>query len=350
MKKKMWPIIYGFILTAFTAYVLLDTFVFERKMMENATKQNTSMFDGMSTNEINNEISGDNLLTENRGETSDNKTSTENKEDLSGNETSTENWGESSNDNKENTLVDGTTGDDVKSYTNENVSITLKEYYEKETHIYVADVYVSSSKYIKSAFAQDTYGKNVKEKTSVIAKNNNAIFAVNGDYYGAQERGYVIRNGVAYRYSSDGDDILCLYADGTMQIVDSDDTDPDRLVEEGVWQAWNFGPGLLDEAKILVGKKDEVAQAMASNPRTAVGMVAPCHYIFVTSDGRTEESAGLSLYELAEFMKKLGVKTAYNLDGGGSATMYFDGEVINKPTTHGEIKERRISDIVYIGK
>ena len=58
----------------------------------------------------------------------------------------------------------------------------------------------------------------------------------------------------------------------------------------------------------------------------------------------------LSLYELAEFMTSLGCETAYNLDGGGSSTMVFNGTVINKPTTNGHhIKERSVSDIVYIG-
>ena len=89
---------------------------------------------------------------------------------------------------------------------------------------------------------------------------------------------------------------------------------------------------------------------MASNPRTAIGIIDELHYVFVVSDGRTEESEGLSLYELAEFMQSIGVTTAYNLDGGGSSTMYFNGEVINKPTTGGRhIKERSVSDIVYIG-
>lgn len=89
---------------------------------------------------------------------------------------------------------------------------------------------------------------------------------------------------------------------------------------------------------------------MASNPRTAIGIIDNLHYVFVVSDGRTEESEGLSLLELAEFMEGLGVETAYNLDGGGSSTMYFNGEVINTPTTNGRsVKERSVSDIVYIG-
>ena len=72
-------------------------------------------------------------------------------------------------------------------------------------------------------------------------------------------------------------------------------------------------------------------------------------YVFVVSDGRTSESQGLSLKQLAEFMKELNVTTAYNLDGGGSSTMYFNGQIINKPTTNGRnIEEREVSDIVYL--
>ena len=70
----------------------------------------------------------------------------------------------------------------------------------------------------------------------------------------------------------------------------------------------------------------------------------------MVSDGRTGDNEGLSLYDLAEFMQSLGVKDAYNLDGGGSSTMVFEGELINNPSTGGKhSKERSVSDIVYIG-
>ena len=99
-----------------------------------------------------------------------------------------------------------------------------------------------------------------------------------------------------------------------------------------------------------VSTDTEVGRAMASNPRTAIGLIDNNHYLFVVSDGRTQESEGLSLYQLAQFMKSLGAKTAYNLDGGGSSTMVFQGSLINKPTTSGrDIRERKVSDIVYIG-
>ena len=95
---------------------------------------------------------------------------------------------------------------------------------------------------------------------------------------------------------------------------------------------------------------DEVGRAKADNPRTAIAVIDELHYLFVVSDGRTNESQGLSLYELASYLQTKGAQTAYNLDGGGSSTMVFNGEVVNNPTSGGErIKERSVSDIVYIG-
>ena len=90
---------------------------------------------------------------------------------------------------------------------------------------------------------------------------------------------------------------------------------------------------------------------MQSNPRTAIGMITPLHYIMAVSDGRTDASTGLTLYQLAGVMKDMGCVTAYNLDGGGSSTMWFNGEVVNQPTSYGsKISERAVSDIVYIGR
>ena len=234
------------------------------------------------------------------------------------------------------------------SYRDENVSITLNTYRVNDTTVYVADVTLSSAQYLKTAFANNTYGKNVTATTSAIAQANNAILAINGDYYGVQEKGYVIRNGVVYRNTAKGSDVLCIYADGSMEVVSDRDYSAEELVAKGVWQAFSFGPALVESGSVTVGVNTEVGKAMASNPRTAIGLIDKNHLVFVVSDGRTSESAGLSVYELANFMQSLGVQTAYNLDGGGSSTMVFNGVVVNKPTTMGRICERCVSDIVYI--
>ena len=239
------------------------------------------------------------------------------------------------------------------SYSDDNISVTLTEKTVSNTQVYIADVTVSSSEYLKTAFAQNTYGNNVTAKTSETAANNNAILAVNGDYYGAKTTGYVIRTGVVYRDpvredSSNGD--LAIYKDGSFKIIYEDQVSADQLVKDGVVNLLAFGPSLVENGEIVVDTNSEVGQSMSSNPRTAIGIIDENHYIIIVSDGRTSESEGLSLYQMAEIMKSYGVKTAYNLDGGGSSTLYFNGQVINKPTTNGNtISERSVSDIVYIG-
>lgn len=240
------------------------------------------------------------------------------------------------------------------SYSDDNISITLKEYTVSGTVVHVAEVKADSAEYLKTAFAQGSYGKNVTATTSDIADGVDAILAINGDYYGAQEKGYVIRNGKLYRSTAiSGREDLVIYKDGSFEIINESEVTADQLIAKGAMQTLSFGPALVEDGKVSVDSDDEVGRAMASNPRTAIGIKSDGTYIFVVSDGRTDESEGLSLLQLAEFMKKLGAETAYNLDGGGSSTMVFNGSVVNTPTGggigNGSGSERKVSDIVYIG-
>ena len=240
------------------------------------------------------------------------------------------------------------------SYNDGNISIELNEYTVNDTAVYLAEVKLNSAEYLKTAFAHGAYGRNVTETTSDIADSVDAILAINGDFYGTQERGYVIRNGELYRSigSADGEDLV-IYADGSFEIINESEVSAEQLLENGAVQTLSFGPALVEDGEISVGLNEEVGRAMASNPRTAIGVKADGTYLLVVSDGRTEESEGLSLYELADFMQSMGAVTAYNLDGGGSSTMVFNGTVVNDPTGghagHGSGSERSVSDIVYIG-
>ena len=235
------------------------------------------------------------------------------------------------------------------SYKDSSLSINIETYYEYGTYIYVADVYATSIESLKAAFAYDTYGRNITDTTSSIAIDNDAILAINGDFYGSQEYGYVIRNGILYREEGKSDqEDLVIYEDGTFEIINEDDISAEELLENGAWQVLSFGPGIVWDGEIAVSEHEEVDKAKHSNPRTAIGIIGKNHYVLVVSDGRTDESSGLSLYELAEFMQSLGVTTGYNLDGGGSSTMYFNGYIVNNPTSSGNsIKERDVSDIIY---
>ena len=341
MKKHLWAICSAFVLIAFTTYISLDTFVISESYNSNATEINTSLFDGQTDSDTQLTESIDNTQSETHKSRSGRKHSR-----TSVSEGATVTSSETTESSSGINASEPYTGENTVS--SDNYSITLTEYYQNDTKIYVADVILSSAQYLKTAFANDTYGKNVTATTSTIAENNNAVLAINGDYYGVQENGYVIRNGIVYRDSANGSDVLCIYADGTMEVLNDSEYSAEELVSRGVWQAFSFGPALVEDSSVTVDENAEVAKAKASNPRTAIGVIDANHFVFVVSDGRTSESEGLSLYELATFMKGLGVETAYNLDGGGSSTMYFNGYVVNNPTTGGSIKERSVSDIVYI--
>lgn len=305
MKKYLWGIAYGLFLTAFTVYVLLDTFVITRVYITNPSDDKHSI----------------SATTDTGSDAADTKP-----------------------EDSPVILTD-------TSYSDGNISITITEHRQYNTTIYVADVHLSSADYLKTAFAKNAYGKNVTAKTSEISKENNAILAINGDYYGTQERGYVLRNGQLYRKAAKEDqEDLVIYQDGSFEIITEESISADTLLANGAQQVLSFGPGLVVDGQISVVKGQEVGKAMASNPRTAIGIIDDLHYVFVVSDGRTDDSEGMSLYELAMFMQSLGVSKAYNLDGGGSSTMVFNGKVINNPTTSGKsVKERSVSDIVYIG-
>ena len=282
-------------------------------------------------------------------------------------ETQSLNAGSESTDNEPYTAAASETDTAVitdDQYIDDNISITIKTMRVNETDIYVADIELSAAEYLKTAFAQSAYGKNITDTTSNMAAEHDAILAINGDYYGVQESGYVIRNGVLYRSEGkDKQEDLVIYKDGSMEIINEDDIAAEELLEKGAANVLCFGPGLIIDGEITVSEEDEVDKAKSSNPRTAIGIIDDLHYIFVVADGRTELSEGLSLFELAQFMQSLGAETAYNLDGGGSSTMVFNGEIVNVPVSsskkksgHGSsdssassVSERKVSDIIYIG-
>ncbi len=317
MKKHLWAFCYSILLAAFTVYMALDTFVITKVY---------SVADSAQESRISSQAQQPEAVSE---QENDSQTESSDRTGFGAAEVTV-------------------TGN---SYDDGNISITLTEYREHDTSIYVADVLLAAPLYLRTAFAQGAYGKNVTEKTSVIASENNAILAINGDYYGAREGGYVLKNGTLYRDSAVRDqEDLVIYADGSFEIINESGISAETLRDNGAEQILSFGPALVQDGAVTISEDEEVGKAKASNPRTAIAVVDDLHYLFIVSDGRTDESEGLSLYELAGFVRGLGAQTVYNLDGGGSSTMFFNGEVVNQPTSgRGRIKERSVSDIVYIG-
>ena len=331
-KGSEWVLVASALLAVFTVFVLLDTFALARVEQQVDSADTSALFESLAESE-NKEVAAESEQADTPIE-SDNAGAPE----------------EAENSVVESFSQSGPVVTDT-SYADDNISVELSTTRAYDTTVYIADIQVSSAEYLKTAFAQNAYGRNIKDETSSIAEQVGAVLAINGDYYGFRDDGYVLRNGVLYRETpTQSTDALVIYADGSMAAANQDEVSASELEAAGAWQVLSFGPVLIEDGELAVVEGQEVSgKSKASNPRTAIGMISPLHYIVVVSDGRTEGEAGLSLAQLAQVMKDAGAEFAYNLDGGGSSTMWFMGEIINTPTGGRGSNERSVSDIVYFG-
>lgn len=244
-------------------------------------------------------------------------------------------------------------------FTSDNAAMTIEKVTngsgESTLSYFTATLKLTDATALKSAFAENKFGANIVEKTSVIAEGKDAIFAVNGDYYGFRDTGIVIRNGVIFR-DKGAREGLAFYLDGAVEVYEETATDAAALIAAGVWNTLSFGPSLIANGGVKAGIDAVEVDTNFGNhsiqglqPRTAIGVLGPNELVFVVVDGRsTGYSTGVTMTELAQIMLDLGAVTAYNMDGGGSSTMYFNGSLVNNPL--GKNQERETSDILYVAR
>ncbi len=239
------------------------------------------------------------------------------------------------------------------SYLSENLSIEISMTRENRSDIYVADIWVRDLSLLRRGFGGGRY-RSKMQKVSTIAANENAILALTGDNGHNFSKGVVFANGERMRKTQNKKRDVCLIMmDGTMQILSGAELDADKVNEitGNVWQSFLFGPGLLDEEGHALTKFPNSGVTPA-NPRAVIGYYEPGHYCLVQVDGRGTKSrisgknVGYKMTELAALMESLGCKAAYNLDGGQSALMWFNGKVISTPYNGG----RTVGDIVYLAE
>lgn len=184
-------------------------------------------------------------------------------------------------------------------------------------------------------------------KPMTLAKSANALFAISGDYYGIRCNGLVVRNGrkVIAKGARNG---LALYRDGTARVYNERTTTINALLGSGAWQTMSFGPVLLRDGRVSMADID-AAQSYVKrrHPRAGVCVPTPNTVMFILVDGRHPGwSQGMTLPEFAKLFKDRGCSEAYNMDGGQSAALIFDGQIVNKIPGG----QRAISDIFYVAR
>ena len=382
MKKVIIPIIFALVGTSFVTYSFLDTFIIPKNV------KNVSFSFNNSSNSLPAIIPIVKPGTSSSSQSGSNSSQSSNSNSDSSNMTSddlnlldpTSQYYENLTEEQIAALFTPTKEfREREHYSDPDIYIDISKLRDEEdtTTYYVADIRIKSMSYFRTALAKDKFGQNVNERTSDICLRNKGILAIDGDTYGSQEGGYVIRNGVSLRSAKNLDRMrgttkkaedLLVFPNGTFSIIDENEVSFEQVEAQNPWQVFSFGPGLIKNGEVAVNENEEVGTAMGGNrnQRCAIGIIAPGHYVFVVNDARMESSYGFSLFTMANIMKGLHCETAYNLDGGGSATMYLDngtgnadklGHLVNYPhqstsSTWGNprMQQREVSDIVYIGK
>ena len=251
-------------------------------------------------------------------------------------------------------------GEPDYAYADGRTRIGIQKIEQDELVYFVCDITLSDIAQLRAAFAGFYTGqsKSKREPVSVIAQRNNAIFAINADNPKAHSYGIIIRNGELMRKASHATrHLLVVWPDGEMEIITQRDRKQaavlaEELLAMGAWQSFEFGPALVlngeatDFASFKKGFKLISTGKSILEPRTAIGQLGTLRYLVIVVDGRAKGySKGASLQTLQALFLRYGVKTAFNLDGGGSTTLFFGGSVINRASSG---SERSLSDILYI--
>ena len=215
---------------------------------------------------------------------------------------------------------------------------------------YAADVLLSDITQFQTAYAKGAYGQEVEEKPLTILQENNGILGLSGDNWGLSDGGIIVRNGTWYREKPDGHDLCVLYRDGRMETLFSDAVDINTLKNSDVWQTFSFGPALLDNDGNPLSSFHAPEYIRQRHPRAVVGYIAPGHYVWIAIDGREDGySVGVTLPEEAQLCSDLGCKSAYNLDGGKTATLMNQNSFFNKPCEGmAEKGGREMCDILFL--
>lgn len=224
-------------------------------------------------------------------------------------------------------------------YVKDDLKVKLVETRTTDQHYWLAEVVASNETPLKGAMANNTYNGE-RETISSMAKRLNAVLAINASgFYAKTNRpmGAVVRNGELISLdTSYTEEILSLKSDGDLTFTTINTEEEFKNAD--IQQTFTFGPILIRDGKPLEIKDTSY------HPRTAIGQLDDNRYVLLVAEGRMEGAKGMSLQEAQQIFLNLGCETAYNLDGGGSTSLYFQGKLINTPS---DGNERSVVDMIY---
>ena len=255
--------------------------------------------------------------------------------------------------NTSETLADGTVRTLIYTYAGKSSAFEIYHCQKGREEYQIAELYIRDIEKLTAVYENDQNNRKMMRK---FAEESGALVAVSSDYFSnnANEQGLIIRNGMLIRDRACKDSDLCVvYQDGTVRCFDvkKDRIESAEIIADYPYHSFYFGPSLLDENG---GAKQQFNSALGGeNPRSVFGYYEPGHYAFISVMGGyniidingknlgKSKANGMTFADLSALCASLGMKAAYNLDGGRSISMYWNNTLFGHNV-------REIGDIIAV--
>ncbi|MGN0778950.1 MAG: phosphodiester glycosidase family protein [Aristaeellaceae bacterium] len=240
-------------------------------------------------------------------------------------------------------------GEDGLSYDDGTIQVRIERDVVGITNVYYAYVTLTDVSQLRTALAAP-YPSKTTRAVNTMASEQQAVLAINGDFFSYHHKGIVVRSGQILRQQPEGiRDTLIIDDQGDFVLLTQNTRQEwqDYLENgSGCREAFCFGPALIidGQAQDFDYRKKVSCGAPTPAQRVVFCQMDTLQYmLFVCEGPEQNKKAGLSIPEVTELLMAKGVKHAYNLDGGSSATLMLGDTRINAQ----ESKYRKVGDIIY---
>ena len=231
-------------------------------------------------------------------------------------------------------------------YEDPSIRVELSSGRAYNCDYWIADIKIVDSSQLRTISAGG-FSSSATMKGIALAKRANAVLAIDGDYFCYTGKGYILRQGELFLNDLAGDrDVLLIDANGDFHAVfePGQGTVTDTVDGIPVINAFYFGPVLVNQGQKVELKFIDGMAYDEGRQRMAIGQVGPLEYKVMCCAGPSRGSRGMTMDRFATFVAEQGVQVAYNLDGGDSTMIIFNGKKINDPRNP---STRQICDMIY---
>lgn len=240
-------------------------------------------------------------------------------------------------------------GTPIRYYLDDTIlAITWKQPIDGGVYTF-SEVKIAHPSQFRRFLAGGEFGSDKLFVTTEMAKSVNAVVASSGDFYNYRQAGTLVHDGQVRRVHNGLVDTCYVDENGDLLFSDRDEdrsrqASQDFVDERNILFSLAFGPVLIREGEVVTPETYAVGEINDHYPRSALCQLGKLHYLLAVVNGEGNYGQTPTLHRFGENLQQRGVKTAYTLDGGQTAVIAMDGELINSVLFG---YQRKISDIIY---